>query len=457
MLFQRYGKFTGGIDLPEEKEATLDEPISSRPLPEELCVGLKPCGGKAAQPTVSTGQSVSQGERIANASGEGVDIFAPLAGLVGEVTSNHIRLTELRGSSDLSMPEPECDWTKKSADELFEKIRDSQLSTFRPQPRPVADWLEESHRHHCWQLVVNAMEDQPFVTADHRLLVEHGPEIIEGVKIMAKAAHISRVILAADQSRTSDYQHLTDPAEVHEINRVALPRRYPIGADNILLSVLTGKEVPCGGRPADIGLAITNPATCLAVYRWVACNQRLNGRVVTLAGPNIKRPANVLVPFGTNCYELASPAEPPIVIGSPMIGRIASPRSVVGPGTDAILALKPTKPGSSTQCIRCGWCRDHCPTRLNVAVLNDLYELGHVEPADDLGALSCLGCGVCTYICPARLPLTERVRQLKLALHSLPGRGQAAAEAENFARQMRKRGTRKKWLQRKKKKQKEKQ
>ncbi len=449
MIFQRYGKFTGGIDLPEEKLATIDEQVSSWHLPDELRVGLAPCGGRVAEPTVTTGQAVGQGDLIARANGEGVDIFAPLAGRVRKITAGHIEFSDITGQAEMPPNQPVCEWQKLSAEELLEQIRKSQLPTFARSPRPVIDWLEEAHRHHCSQLIVNAMEDQPFVTADHRLLVEHGREVIEGVRILAKAAHIGRVILAADQSRTSDYQHLTDPADEYEVHRVALPRRYPIGADNILLSVLTGKEVPCGKTPADIGLAVIGPATCQAVYRWVVCRQRLSGRIVTLAGPHVKRPGNLFVRFGTNCYELAGPAEPPIIIGGPMIGRLASPRSVVGPGTNAVLALDPTPPAVSTQCVRCGWCRDHCPTRLNVAVLNDLYELNHIEPADNLGVLSCLGCGVCSYICPARLPLTERMRQLKRALHALPDRNQAAAE--DFARHMRRRGIRKKWQMRKKK------
>lgn len=449
MLFQRYGKFTGGIDLPEEKLATIDEPISSRPTPDELRADLGPCGGKTALPGVIVGQEVNQGDLIARANGEGVDIFAPLGGRVREITANYIELVEIKGSTGIPPHEPCCQWGTLSSDDLLERIGKSQLTTFSRRPRPVIDWVEEAHRHHCWQLIVNAMEDQPFVTADHRLLVEHGAEIIEGVTILAKAAHIGRVILAVDQFRTSDYQHLTDPAGEYEVHRVALPRRYPIGADNILVSVLTGKEVPCGGTPGDIGVAVTDVATCLAVYRWIACKQRLTGRVVTLAGDHVKRPGNYFVPFGTNCYELSAPADPPIVIGSPMTGHLGTPQSVVSPETNAVLALDLTPPAVASQCVRCGWCRDHCPTRLNVAALNDLYELDHVEPADGLGVLSCLGCGVCSYICPARLPLTERMRQLKRSLRAIPDRNQATVK--DFARHMRRRGIRKKWRLRKKK------
>ena len=450
MLFHRYGKFTGGIDLPEEKQATIDEPISAGPLPDELHVPLNYSDQMPpASPAVSPGQAISRGELLARATQGGLDIFAPANGVVRDISTRDITLTKLRGQSELLAREPVRDWEKLSAEQLRELIREGQLPTFRRPGEAIIDWLEEARRHRSGQLVINAMEDQPFVTADHRLLVEHGPEVIAGASILSKAGRIGQVTLAADQLKTENYQHLTAPAQAHGLERVALPRRYPIGADNILLSVLTGREVPCGGKAADIALAIIDAASCFAIYRWVACGDRLAGRVVTLSGPGVKRPGNLFVLFGTPCRELAGPAEGPLVVGGPMIGSVASARSVVGPGCDAVLALEPTSPGVATQCVRCGWCRDHCPTRLNVAVLNDLYELGHVQPADLLGVLSCLGCGVCSYVCPAVLPLTERMRQLKKSLHALPGRDRTAEE--KFARHMRRRGTRRRWLARRKK------
>jgi len=125
------------------------------------------------------------------------------------------------------------------------------------------------------------------------------------------------------------------------------------------------------------------------------------------------------VPFGTEVHVLIRAAKPPYLLNGPMIGAVCDGQAVVGPGNNVVLALDLTPVGAPSQCIRCGWCRDHCPARLNVAVLNDLYELGHVETADRLGALSCVECGVCSYVCPARLPLTQRVRALNRSIRQM--------------------------------------
>jgi len=277
-------------------------------------------------------------------------------------------------------------------------------------------WVEKAKNTQPHTLIINAVESQPYVTADHRLLVEFGTEIITGSAILGRTIGAKRIIIAVDQSRTSDYTELLNGTSEYDIQRVALPRKYPIGSDNILSYVLTRREVPCGKDPGEIGVAITGPAECFNAYRWVCCGQRLNGRVVTISGARAERPGNFFVPYGTNAHWLLSPAEEPFILGSPMIGRICPPDAVVTPSTDVILGLDPTEVGVPSQCIRCGWCRDHCPARLNVAVLNDHYELGDITQGEHLGVLSCVECGVCSYICPAKLPLTQRTIKLKLAI-----------------------------------------
>lgn len=430
-MFRRYGIFTGGIDLPEEKQGTLDEPISVPSEIERLRVPLAPCGGPSAQPVVAPGQSVRVGDRLAGAGLDGVDIFAPLAGVVksiGTVTTvigrrrmriPAVELADLSGPRGIPPGEEVFDWSNAEDDLLRDRLAESHIATLRRRPQPLVRWMRRAHLAGCEILVVNAMESQPNVTADHRLLVEYGEEVMRGVTILARALGVKRCVLAVDQRRTGDYGHLEAPAEYFDVEHVALPHKYPIGSDPILLKVLTRKEVPCGGSALDIGATVIDPATCFAAYRWVACAQRLHGRVVTVSGEHVARPANVFVPFGTDCQTLLRTARPPYLLGGPMIGTPCEGDAVIAPATNVLLASDPTPTDPPSQCIRCGWCRDHCPTRLNVAVLNDLYELAHVDPAEHLGALSCVECGVCSYVCPARLPLAERVRALKRAIRRL--------------------------------------
>jgi Na+-translocating ferredoxin:NAD+ oxidoreductase subunit C len=429
-MFRRYGTFTGGIDLPEQKHATLEEPIRPADRPERLFVPLAPCGGLAARPVVDVGQRVRRGDPLAAGRDPGtVDIFAPLDGTVAAISvatlavGRRLMETPAVELTDLSEPQvpapgrPTRDTDDLAAGPLRELLDDSQLTTFRRCPEPLGDWLA---RHaDSSLLVVNAMENEPYVTAGHRVLVEFGPEVVGGMAMLARALEVERIVLAIDVRRTDDYQHLLAPAEACEAEHVALPWKYPIGADAILLKVLTRREVPCGGAPADLGAAVIDPATCWAVYRHLACEERIDARVVTLSGERMGNPANILAPFGLAMTELVGSARPPLVLNGPMTGMFCGPETVVTPGTDCLLAIDPTPPSPPSQCIRCGWCRDHCPSRLNVAVLNDLYELGDIERAARIGCRSCVGCGVCSYVCPARLPLTERVRQLARSVSRL--------------------------------------
>lgn len=425
MAFHRYGKFVGGIDLPEEKQATIDKPIAPAESLRRLLIPLAPCGRAPATPAVAVGKSVAAGERIAVAKDEGVDIFAPLDGRVESITTAvvvvgrelirtpAIELADLSPPGPIGPNEPVFEWIDAGSADLRDRLAAGQLTTSRLKPQPLMQWAESARKAGCRHLVAKAMEGQPYVTAEHRLLVEHAAEIVAGLVILAKAAEIEDIIIAVDVCRTGDYQALLSSTAEFAVNPVALPRKYPIGADAVLLKILLGKEIPCGGTPADIGAAVIDPSTCLAAYRWVACRQRLNARVVTVSGSGAKKPANLLVPFGANCYDLLDDVEGPVILGGPMVGQISTDEAVISPSIDAVLAQDPTPEGTSVQCIRCGWCRDHCPMRLNVAVLNDLYELSHIDRAERSGVQSCVQCGVCSYVCPARLDLTERVGMLK--------------------------------------------
>jgi len=429
MFLRRYGTFAGGIDLPDEKHTTIDEPIASWHESKQLRVPLAACDSKPARPLVRIGQYVAAGERIAAADdARAVDVFSPVAGRVSGFTSvevadrdafrrcRAIELADVSLPSEPSSVSPTFDWRAASSHTLRERLCKGTLTTYRRPPHPLTEWLQAARRDGCRVLVANAIEGQPYVTADHRLLVEHGTEVIRGLAILIRAIEAKQGILAVDQRRTDDYRELVGPARMYQINRVALPHKYPIGSDAMLLNVLLRREIPLGGTAGDIGAAVVDPATCFAVYRWVACGIPPTGRVVTVAGERVERPGNYWVSFGTACRELVSETKGPILHGGPMSALSCSPLAVVGPATDAVLAIDTSPPPTPGPCLRCGWCTDHCPARLNVAALNDHFELGTIELARRSGVMACVECGVCSYVCPARLPLSQRVRQLKRAV-----------------------------------------
>lgn len=441
MFFRRYGTFSGGISLPDDKQATLNASIHALGLPARLLLPISLGSSVSARVLVNVGETVLAGQRLVQGASPEGDVFSPLGGLVsalataqvasreGFVSLPAIELTALEGPWDnheLAGDKGGFNWRQADPAVLRERLAQGSLPTHRVNVRPLSAWIAKAMKHGCRTLIVNAMENQPYVSCDHRMLAETGKQVLQGLAILARAIEATEVLLAADQRRLGDYKQLLAASRHYHISPVALPHKYPIGADPILVKVLTNREMPPGGTTMQVGCAVVGPATCLAIYRWIVLGQRALGRVITLGGERAEVHGNFWVPFGTLCHDLLPAAD--LIHGGPMVGLRCSPHSVVTPGTEAVLALDPTPVRLATPCMRCGWCTDHCPARLNVAALNDAFELGHTDHARRLGAVACIECGVCSYICPSCLPLSQRVKRLKRVIRGTFRRGEPRPE-----------------------------
>jgi electron transport complex protein RnfC len=430
VMLRRYGTFTGGISLPDDKHATLNTPIQPCALPERIRLPVSLRAGEEGQVLVKPGDRVAAGQKLVQGSTPGSDVFAPMPARVAELTTVQmptrekfveapaIELTDLEGpwdSPDSSDEKGTFNWLQADPAALRERLAQGCLPTHRLDVRPLAAWIEKALKHACRMLVANAMENQPYVSCDHRMLAEQGRQVLQGLAILGRAIEVKEVLLAADHRRLGDYKQLISSLRHYDISAVALPHKYPIGADPILVKVLTNRETPPGGTTMRMGCAVVGPATCLAVYRWIVSGQRATGRVITLGGEKAPLRGNYYVPFGALCHDLLGDV-PELIHGGPMVGLRCPCDSVVTPGTEALLALAPAPVRGSTPCIRCGWCTDYCPARLNVTALNDAFELGLMDRARRMGAVACIECGVCSYLCPSCLPLSQRVKRLKRIL-----------------------------------------
>ena len=441
MSLRRYGTFTGGIDLPDQKSSTLNRRIKPALRPSRLLVPLNPCGGQSATPLVAPGERVQADQRLAAAdSPDAVDVFAPLDGTVASVSAQAlvagasafapgpaIELTDLGDCPPLTAPRARGTWLDRPTEALTHDLHAGQLTTHRRPIEPLNAWLDRAAAARCDVLVANAVEGQPYVTADHRLLYEHGADVVAGLAVLARVLRPARVMLAVDHRHTSAYHGLAQAATSQGMATIALPHKYPAGADTLLTKVLTRRTVRPGRPTTDAGVAVIDPATCFAVFRWIVCGQRAAARVVTVSGERAGRRENFWTPLGYPCDELiggsgpgAPSAADPVIHGGPMSGLRCPAGAVVTPATDALLAIDEAPPAVPTPCIRCGWCTDNCPVRLNVAILNDDFELAQVDHARRLNVAACLACGVCSYVCPARLPLAARVGRLKQAAAPAP-------------------------------------
>ncbi len=453
----RFGTFTGGIDLPDEKNATIDSPVAPVGRLSRLRVPLAPTDGPPGRVTVRIGQYVSRGERLAEATNaDQVDVFAPLAGRVagfcevwvpavseverpshptGWRRSDAVELTDLDTPADIGSLTENYDWLADDEHSIRLRIAEGGLTTFRQPVVPLAGYIDSARQAKVDTLIANVMENTPFITADHRLLAERSLEVVRGLAILARAVGASDVILAVDHRRTDAYRRTVAPARLYGISSIALAHKYPIGAESMLIKVLTRRRTPPGATGQAVGVTVTDAATCHATYRWVACGELPTARVVTVAGPNISSPANMLVPFGADVEDVLDLAgirsESRCIYGSTMTGRQVVAGAVTGPSANALLALESEHQPTPTPCIRCGWCSDNCPARLNVSALNDDFELGRDAAARRHGAMACIECGTCSYVCPARLPLMQRVRQLKQAVAGRLGRSRAESHLQS--------------------------
>lgn len=431
MRVQRFGTFIGGIDLTDEKLATRDQALAPVAPPPVLRVPLDPCGRGDVRPAVQPGQAIRRGELLGLAAG--LPVLAPLDGRVSALTTCRlpsesdparlcpaVELTDLQAGPAWTHQPPSFPWREADPATLLERFDAGGLTRLRRPVEPLAQWCRRARAAKVDTLIANGVENEPALTADHRLLVEQGPAIVRGLAILARVLAPRRAMIAVDHRRTDEYRHIIRPAHSHDIQTVAVLHKYPVGQDVMLTHVLTGRETPLGRSPLAAKVAVVGVAEALAVYRWTACDQPVVERAVTIAGDGVGRPGNCLVPYGTPIRHLLNVTATPMSYetlchGGPMTGQAVTPDAVVGPACPAVLALGPRPHEAASACIRCSWCTDHCPVRLNVANLNDLFELGQLDRAVRHGVAACIGCGVCSYICPARLPLTHRMKTLQRA------------------------------------------
>ena len=293
---RRFGTFSGGIDLPDDKGSTLDAPIGPWGEMRNISLPLGPDTATSASPLVETGRKVAANETLATGHNEAPDIFAPANATVtgfstveiaGRLTMQKSPAIDLEITSPIELPAAspvEPHWSQLDEAALWDRLNEGAISVHRGGMVPLTRWVLQARSKSCGLLVANAMEQQPLVTANHRLLVEYGGEVVEGLAILARATGIVNTALVVPRRRTDAYRGLIAPAEKYNITQIALSHKYPTEADSILVKVLTRRQVPPGLTPMDAGVAVIDPATCFAIYRWIACDQKLPGRIVTVSG-----------------------------------------------------------------------------------------------------------------------------------------------------------------------------
>jgi len=421
----------GGIH-PEENKFSANAPIEKAPLPGTVTIPISQHIGVPAKPVVDKKDKVKVGQVIARSEGfVSANIHSSVSGMVVKVeealdSTGYKRLAitikasgdEWEEGIDLT-PDLKTEITL-SAEEIVKKIMEAGIVGMGGATFPSHVKLSVPKGKKAEMLIVNGVECEPYLTADHRLMLEKGPEIVVGIKILMKALNVDKALIGIENNKPDAIANLTElTADEEGITVHPLKVQYPQGGEKQLIKALTGREVPSGGLPIEVGAVVHNVGTVFAVYEAVQKNKPLVERVVTVTGKSVKKPSNFLTRIGTPISTLVEAAgglpedTGKIVSGGPMMGKALSSLEIpVAKGTSGILLIPQAEARRKqvVSCIRCGKCVEVCPMGLEPYLIMTLSKRGLYDRAEQENVMDCIECGSCAWICPSNQPILDYVR-----------------------------------------------
>lgn len=427
--------FGGGVVPDEKKKNTEHKLIEALPPPERIILPMSMHIGAPCEPVVSPGNMVAVGQIVA-------DSDAPVSAPIHATVSGMVEGVELyphpNGKKELAIiinndgkdrldpsVRPHGSMESLSSDQLLSIIRNAGIVGLGGAAFPT-HFKIQSAQGRCDTVIINGCECEPYITSDHRLMLEAPEEVIGGLRIIMKLLSPKRAVIAVESNKKDAHEALrrTLPGKT-DIELKMLRTRYPQGSEKQLIRSITGREVPAGKLPADVGCAVFNVDTAAAVHRAVTTGLPLIRRIVTVSGGAVSNPKNLSVRIGTPIGEIFAAtggfreAPSKILTGGPMMGGAQYDLSVpLIKGCGSLLAFSAADmpPAGSEICIRCGKCVAVCPMRL---LPNYLYLYERKDRLDQLKKLhlqDCIECGSCSYICPGRLYLVHSFRTGKQKL-----------------------------------------
>lgn len=425
-------KFKGGIHPLEGKELTAGKELRIAPLFDKYIVPVRQSIGAPPTLTVKKGDTVKKGQRIAEPGGfVSVPLHSPVCGTVGDV----VEITGVTGASEQAVEiiadgtdewdtglDPIPNWADTEKDVLKKRILDAGIVGMGGAAFPTHVKLSPPPEKNIDTLIINGAECEPFLTADHRLMLTRTEEALTGIAIAAKILKVSRIFVGVEDNKMDAIEKMTAAAAKFKITVVPLHVKYPQGAEKQLIYALTGRQVLEGGLPMDVGCVVMNIGTAAAVHDAVVLGHPLIERITTVTGTPVVDPANYLARIGTPIRKLLelsggvkeNPAK--VIMGGPMMGFAHSNIDVpVAKNSSGVLLMAPEEieQFEGNPCIRCSRCVKACPMNLLVPTLSTMIEAGEFAMAEQNYVMDCVECGTCAYICPAKRPLVQHFRRAK--------------------------------------------
>lgn len=427
----------GGVHPPENK-ITAGRGIVRVELPREVTVAMSQHIGAPAVCVVKRGDHVSRGDMVGQAGGfVSANVFSPISGVVtqvGKVKNSYglpvDAVTIAASDEDHAADEKSVKWSAPSrmreevdalsAKELIEIIGDAGIVGLGGAAFPTRVKLSPPPGKHADVLVINGAECEPFLTNDHALTLEHPGEIVDGVRLLMRAAGVDRAVIGIEENKKDAIMLLRERIGADSaVSVVELKMKYPQGGEKQLIQALTGREVPSGSLPVDVGAIVQNIATAYAVYEAVFFGKPLIERVVTVTGPSVASPGNYLAPIGISVSELIDlaggmPADTgKLILGGPMMGRTAvevDASTVKGVSGVLMLPESQSLRAEVQPCIRCAACVAACPMGLEPFLLSRLASRSLWDKMEEEGIMDCIECGCCSYSCPSSRPLLDYIK-----------------------------------------------
>lgn len=412
---------------PERKEYANSKALVRLPIPSELVVSMSQHLGAPAKPIKEKGDHVEKGEKIALASSFiSADIHSPVSGTIKDIRkvtmANSVICDAFVIEPDPQQPEAftkKVDYQDYSKEKLLEEIKDKGIVGLGGATFPLHVKITIPAGRKVDALVINGVECEPYLTADHRLMLERTKEVLEGIMICNRILNPARTIIGIEENKKDAALALEKEIELRSlpIEVCLLRMKYPQGDEKQLINATIGREIPSGKLPLDVGAVVVNVGTTYAVYEALAYGKPLYERIVTVTGDCIAQPCNVIAPIGAKVKDLIAFAggfskEPDkLVSGGPMMGfAFYDEETPIAKGTSGILAITDEKDYRKSACLNCGKCVAACPIGLVPTKLYSLITHARYEEAMANHLMDCKECGCCSFSCPAHLDLVHAMK-----------------------------------------------
>ena len=431
--------FRHGVHPPESKSLTAEREIRRMPFPDEVVLPIRQHAGKPARLVVREGDRVLRGDVIAAADGfVSAPVHASASGRVVEIglwphpdgtMDTAVRIKVEPFSPQVPRPRLVPRWEDLGPTDIVKAVQNGGVVGLGGAAFPSHVKLAPPPDFHVHTIILNGAECEPYLTTDHRIMVEYPERVQLGARIMLRTLGADRVVIGVERNKPDAIAALerTCPTDI-DVTVLPMTVKYPQGAEKMLIKTVTGREVPSGKLPVTLGVLVQNVGSAASIAEIFETGLPLVERIVTVTGPGIARPSNLIVPIGTRLRDLIAACggvtedAGEIVFGGPMMGNaIADLDTPIVKGTTGVVVLtrEQTRAEATYPCIHCGRCLDACPVFLNPSTLGDYARMQRYEDMEAMHLSDCMLCGSCSYVCPSNIPLAQMFSASKSALRRI--------------------------------------